>query len=386
MNPFNYITRFQYNFSFQDLLYSLGSIKSKCSNYDEIKDYFSNGSLYFTVQGRVNLRLLLNSLGLDNNAKIGVQTFNCANVFESIKVAGYKSVFIDVNNDYTMDIEDLARKVAGLDALIITHTFGIPAQIDPIRQITGQIPIIEDCAHSLFSCYKGKVTGTFFNASIFSIGYGKYPSIGKGGFCLINNRQIVDRFEEHFILLKDQSVNEEIKNAIKNYLMAFANKPPLYNLFFYPIGKMIDRDVNLTNKFGHSESKNFASNSNLLEHNFAKYKKINEQQREVGKKLIHCLKDIIHCIDDDSDRELNFYIFPLRNGNRDKVVTSLAKKGIECGRHFANSILFAETFGYQLDSCPNSEKIAREIFTIPSNYSLTDRQIDRIINAIKEVI
>ncbi len=380
------ITRFQYKYPFKDFIYSLNKINSNRNSFKDLETYFDLKQVYFAIQARVSLRLVLNSLNLKKNAVIGVQAYNCINVFESIQIAGYRPLFIDVNENYVLDNHDLSNKADRIDALILNHTFGIPADIDKIRTICKNKPIIEDCAHSLFSTYQDKPTGTFCDASIFSIGYAKYPSIGKGGFALLNNQELKDNYEKEHFLLKDQSLLNEMKNVFKNYFMAFANKPPYYNFFFYPLGKLIDKKVNITDKFGHKESKGFNSNACLLEHNFREYLALNEKQRANGKKLVTLLKDAISCVDDTDEKKINFYIFPLRSTNRDEIVSSLYKKGMECGKHFSNSLRIAKKFGYRDNMCPNSEKIVKEIFTIPSNYSLTDNQIELIVKNLKGVL
>jgi len=380
------ITRFQYQYSLSDFIYSLNKIKTTRSSFPNLEGYFGVERIYFSSQGRVSLRLLLNSLNLRKNAVIGVQAYNCNNVFDSIKIAGYEFMFIDVNESYTVDINDLANKIDSIDALIVNHTFGIPADIDKIKVITKNKPVIEDCAHSLFSTYNDKQTGTFFDASLFSIGYAKYPSIGKGGFAILNNKEFKANLEREQHALRGRSSSEEIKNVCKNYFMAFANKSPFYDYFFYPVGKMIDKQVNITNKFGHKEAKGFNSNNNLLERNFQKYRSRHEKQRANGKKLAGLVKNILPCIDDTPGKKLNFYLFPLMNKNRDNIVDLLRKKGVESGRHFSTSIEYARQFGYREGMCPQSEKVAKEIFTIPSNYSLNDRKIELIIKSLKTVL
>ena len=167
--------------------------------------------------------------------------------------------------------------------------------------------------------------------------------------------------------------------------MTFANQPPFYNLFFLPVGKLIDKKINITNKFGHNETKGFRSNAILFQHNFDKYLKLNEIQRLKGKMLVSKLSKILNCIDDTSSKRLNFYIFPLLSPKRDRIVEYLWNNGIESGKHFSNSINIAKMHGYRESMCPNSERIVQEIYTIPSSYTLTDREIEKIVRCLKSL-
>ncbi len=58
----------------------------------------------------------------------------------------------------------------------MVHTFGRPADMDSISRVANDIPVIEDCAHSLLSEYKGRITGTMGVASFFS--FKKYIAAG----------------------------------------------------------------------------------------------------------------------------------------------------------------------------------------------------------------
>ena len=177
--------------------------------------------------------------------------------FESIRDAGCRPVFIDINNNFSLDLISLKQKIEGIDILIVTHTFGITAEIDEIKQIVSNKIIIEDCAHSLFSEYKGKPTGTLCDASIFSFGYGKYPSIGSGGFIVINNNHIVGEFEKLYHDLPSITLIKEYLNILRNYLYAKAFNRNIYGIFTFPIGKKLD------NKYDFIGKKSTAKNKRL---------------------------------------------------------------------------------------------------------------------------
>ena len=87
-----------------------------------------------------------------------------------------------------------------------------------IREIAGDKPVIEDCAHSLLSEYKSKKTGTLGDTSFFSLA--KYISAGEGGMIIVNNSSI-DGFQKEIALLKKLSVFYEIKHSFIVYARSF---------------------------------------------------------------------------------------------------------------------------------------------------------------------
>ena len=378
------ISRFKYNYSISDLFFAFSHIK-KTADKSPLENYFGTTSIYFTNYARTGLLLLLTSISNGKRLKVGVQPYTCHTIFRAIKNSGCEPVFIDINNNFTLDLASLKKKIENIDILIITHTFGIPADIDEIKQIAHNKIIIEDCAHSLFSEYKGKPTGTFGDASIFSFGYGKYPSIGPGGFTIISNKNLIAEFEKRFNTLPHSSFFDEYKNILKNIIYSLAFRRYIYGFLTYPVGKELDKKLDFIGKYTVEEKKAFNSNVNILLKNFQIYKKRNKQQRKNG---LYALDKLIKYSDriENHDKKLNYYIFPLLHNKRDSIVSMLLKSGIESGKHFALSIEWAREFGYKNGACPIAERIAKQIFTIPVHYSLKQRIIQEIADKIIRVV
>ena len=113
--------------------------------------------------------------------QVGVPLFCCSVVFDAICQAGLTPRFIDSSvDDYNLSIEDLQKKRSGLAAVVPVHMFGKPADMDAIDAAAEGIPVIEDCAQSLLSTYKGRLTGLLSTVSFFSFRCGKYISAGEG--------------------------------------------------------------------------------------------------------------------------------------------------------------------------------------------------------------
>ncbi len=385
------ISRFCYDYTITDLFYSLLKVKGNHIDTESLSDFFSPHPIYFTNFARTGLRVLLTALNLEPGARIGVQAYTCHTVFQAIAKAGFTPCFIDIDDNYAIDTADLERKIDAIDALIVCHTFGIPACMEKIKKITSAKPVIEDCAHSLFSLYNDRLTGTIGDAAIFSFGHGKYPSIGKGGFTIVTDKSLSERVNAEIHHLKRTSTIAEIKNAVINYIWAFAYKKPIYSLLTFPVGKRLDKKMDFLGKFTFNESSGFNSNIALLSKKFAYYKKVHQKQLKNGRYLSQQLKGMFGCIaeyeagDHAFHCTFNYYLFPLRSKKRDDVVAALLKKGIESGKHFHQSLTWAGEYGYQPGDCPNTEKIVSEIFTVPSNYKLKEKHLDKIINTLKEI-
>ncbi len=83
-------------------------------------------------------------------------------------------------------------------AIIVTHAWGLPAEIDRILAIARKhdLMVIEDCAESLFADYKGRFTGAWGDVGCFSFQASKQLSTGDGGMATANDEAIANRLAE----------------------------------------------------------------------------------------------------------------------------------------------------------------------------------------------
>ena len=162
------IPRFNYRFSPRDAWHSLQSLTMPVSPVaDTLSKLFPGALLHEISSARVGICYALRAFGLRPDAQVGVQPYTCSSVLSAIVAANCQPVFIDINEQLTLDVDDLQRKLPQLDALIVTHTFGIPANISLIQQVAGHLPILEDCAHAFLGRHDGAWLGSFFDAAVF---------------------------------------------------------------------------------------------------------------------------------------------------------------------------------------------------------------------------
>ena len=102
--------------------------------------------------------------------------------------------FVDVKYDtYLMDPAEVEKAVTRhTKALIVTHLWGLCAELDKIRAICRKhkIFMIEDCAHTIGAKWKGKHSGTYGDIGIFSFQQGKHICTGDGCVMITNARDL----------------------------------------------------------------------------------------------------------------------------------------------------------------------------------------------------
>jgi perosamine synthetase len=111
--------------------------------------------------------------------------------------AGGTPVFCDIKRGaFHIDPAEIRRKAGPhTRAVIVTHLWGIPADMDPILKVSREkgLAVIEDCSHAHGGIYKGRLLGTIGDVGCFSLQASKAIVAGEGGFILTNNKRYYQR-------------------------------------------------------------------------------------------------------------------------------------------------------------------------------------------------
>lgn len=157
------------------------------------------GSPYVALvnSGASALHIALLLLNVQKGDEVLCSTFTFAASAFAIKYAQAEPVFIDSENvSWNMDPELLReaihdRLIRGKrpKAIIVVHSFGMPARMEAILEIAGtyQIPVVEDAAGALGSFYGDRHVGSLGSAGIVSFNYNKIVTTGGGGALLLKN-------------------------------------------------------------------------------------------------------------------------------------------------------------------------------------------------------
>jgi len=136
----------------------------------------------------------------------------------AIKWTGAEPVLIDIEPDYyTLNPQYLKKAISKrTKAIIPVHLYGQPANLSPILEIARQygIRIIEDCCQAHGAIYKGKKVGLWGDIGCFSF----YPTknlgaIGDGGMIVTNNKEIAIKCR----LLREYGWKEKYISYINGY-------------------------------------------------------------------------------------------------------------------------------------------------------------------------
>lgn len=146
--------------------------------------------------GTAALHLTLLALGIGPGDEVLVPSYTCAAVLQSVHYTGAGARLIDVDSHtFNISLMTARRHISRRSkALVVTHTFGSPA---PLKDLLGLgVPIIEDCSHSLGASYRGRPTGSWGIASIFSMYATKMVCAGEGGMICSDDSGLIRRVRD----------------------------------------------------------------------------------------------------------------------------------------------------------------------------------------------
>ena len=150
-------------------------------------------------KGRVALFAILRALGIGPGDEIVLPGFTCVVVPNAMRLAGATPVYADIEaGGYNIDPALAAEQVTERTrALLIQHTFGIPARIDELLELARRhdLLVIEDCAHVIGGEHEGHRLGAVGDAAFFSFQWSKPYTTGLGGMAVVPAGPIGDRLE-----------------------------------------------------------------------------------------------------------------------------------------------------------------------------------------------
>lgn len=155
------------------------------------------GRAFAFESARSGLYAVLAAMRLCPEDEVLLQAFTCVAVPNAVLWAGGRPVYVDMNpRTYNIDPADLERRLTVRSrAVIVQHTFGIPCDLDAVREVVARrgLVLIEDCAHALGAMHDGHEVGTFGDAAVFSFGRDKVISSVFGGMLVVRDAALAER-------------------------------------------------------------------------------------------------------------------------------------------------------------------------------------------------
>ncbi len=313
----------------------------------------------------VALHLALLVLGIKKGDEVLVADYTFPATGHSVLYCGAKPVFVDINpKTYNINPDLIEDKITSkTKAIIPVHTFGQPADMDPIMEIAEKhnLKVVEDAACAAGAKYKCKFAGTIRNIGCFSFHARKGITTGEGGMVVTDNKEIA---EEIRTLSTFGMVSAWGREKSKEILI-----PEFVKLGYNY--KMSD----ITAAVGVAQLR--------------KLDKIIKRKRELAKYWDEKLQEIDFIEPPFVDKNV-FHIYQSyvalvdKKINRNKLIKNLIDNNIQTQIGTYSSHI--QPVYNSTDKCPNSLKVFNQSLSLPMYYTLKEKDIDIAVKYIKKAL
>ena len=150
------------------------------------------------ASGGYAIATALRAIGVGPGDQVLTNAFTLAPVPGAIASVGGAPVFVEVTEALTIDLDDLAAKVAGPDApkvLLLSHMRGHICDMDRLMEITDAagVTVIEDCAHTMGARWNGTLSGRHGVMAAYSTQTYKHANSGEGGLLISDDPDLMAR-------------------------------------------------------------------------------------------------------------------------------------------------------------------------------------------------
>ena len=144
-----------------------------------------------TTSGGTAIQLALRAAGVSHGDLVLANAYTLAPVPGAIYNVGGKAVLVEIDQNYHIDCDDLAKKAdtSGAKYLLLSHMRGHIADMEQVMAIADKygITVIEDCAHTMGARYHGVRSGNYGHVAAFSTQTYKHMNSGEGGLLTTND-------------------------------------------------------------------------------------------------------------------------------------------------------------------------------------------------------
>ena len=247
------------------------------------------------------------------------------------------------------------------------HYAGHPVPMEQLMPWAREkgLKVIEDCAHTAGSMYKGKMLGTWGDIGCYSFEEKKLMTTGDGGMMVTNDPD----------LFKDVKAMRWVGIDKDNWKTAQAYTRADHDAmhWYYEL-----------NVLGYKYNMNdLAASIGLVQ--FKKLPRFNQKRSRIIRQYMDGLEKltgIIPLLPYESEI-YPYQMFGIRADNRNELMIYLKSVGIATGCHYT-PLSVQPLFSVFGRNCPYIEKEADRFITLPLHVDLTNKEVDYVVEKIMD--
>jgi aminotransferase EvaB len=317
----------------------------------EFARYLGVESCIGVGNGTDALTIALRALDLPNRSKVVTVANAGGYSTTAILSNGLIPKYVDVAEDNCLvslqNIVDLDLR--GVSAVVLTHLYGnpIPEVISIVNFLRNKgIAVIEDCAQAHGATIDSARVGSFGDLSTFSF----YPTknlgaLGDGGAIVTSNQELATRVRslrtygwgKKYEVIMPGGQNSRLDEIQASFLRIFLES--------------LDGD--------------------------------NLRRNEISERYISGINSrVVNLISANYRAGCVSHLFVIKTNRRDELINFLSTSGISTAIHFPLTDNTQLGFGHYSDLLPVSEKLAKQVLSLPNYPELSNLEIDYVIEKI----
>lgn len=145
------------------------------------------------ASGGYAITTAMRALGVKSGDKVLTNAFTLAPVPGAIASLDAEPIFVGVDENLCIDLNDLEDKAALADVLLLSHMRGHICDMDALMMICNahQIKVIEDCAHTMGARWNGVLSGRAGVVGCYSTQTYKHLNSGEGGLLITDDAAVM---------------------------------------------------------------------------------------------------------------------------------------------------------------------------------------------------
>ncbi|MCQ6556733.1 DegT/DnrJ/EryC1/StrS family aminotransferase [Streptomyces sp. C10-9-1] len=302
------------------------------------------------------VKLGLEALGVGPGDEVITVSNTAAPTVVALAATGATPVFVDVREDYLMDVSQVAAAITPRTrCLLPVHLYGQCVDMAPLEELAARhgLAVLEDCAQAHGARHHGRPAGTMGTAAAFSF----YPTKVLGAYG-----------DGGAVVTSDAEVDQALRR------LRYYGMEERYYVTALP---------------GHN-SRLDEVQAEILRRKLRRLDDYVAARREVARRYAEGLADTALTLPETAPgNEHVYYVYVVSHPRRDEIIAALRERGIELNISYPWPVHTMTGFahlGYREGSLPVTEQLARGIFSLPMYPSLTADAQDTVVENLREVL
>lgn len=346
----------------------------KVRRFEKMFSSFTGAPAALAVSSATDAMMVgLAALGIGPGDEVITTPMTFCSTVHVIEHFGARPVLVDVETD-TLNInpELVGRTIAPRTrAIMPVHLYGHPCEMDSIMEIAKQhnLFVVEDAAHALTARYKGRMIGTIGTFTAFSFYATKNLTTAEGGM-LTGDSNLIDR-------ARLWSLHGMSRDAYKRY----SAEGSWHYEVVLPGFKCNMTDIQ----------------ASLGLHQLKKLPAFQARRLEVVRAYNTAFRDLpeLELPVERPEVESAWHLYVVRLNlegitiDRGRFIEELKTRNIGTSVHFIPIHLhpyYRDKYGFQPGDFPIAFENYQRIVSLPLHPRLTEEDVTRVIDAVKEVV